>query len=259
MKKTPDSRSANKKFFSPCQGSGNGVVLPDEQTKRLGMQERMSQYELTTAIPATAVQDRSQESYPGVMSEEARLFAKFLAGDDIAAIRIFRMYNDRLFVYCTKMLGDREQAQDLAQSIWERVIRLRTDPPEVVNPTGFLFRIARNLCLNHMRLRKEYEPLPDVHDANHPVATMDGFSELEEMVLASLDELSFDYREVLILNIYCGYRFDEIAVMLGKTPDAIWARASRARAQLRKAVQNVMNSDGMTGNRRNDASNGVDA
>jgi DNA-directed RNA polymerase specialized sigma24 family protein len=70
------------------------------------------------------------------------------------------------------------------------------------------------------------------------------------MVLASLDELSFDHREVLILNIYCGYRFDEIAAMMGKSPDAIWARASRARAQLRKAVRAMI--DGKPGSQRND-------
>jgi RNA polymerase sigma-70 factor (ECF subfamily) len=255
MKKPPDSRHLHKNFFDPCQGDRQGVVLADEQRTNLQMQDKMSQYELTAAIPASGAREQSNEAHPAMMTEEARLFAKFLGGDDIAAIRIFKMYNDRLFVYCTKVLGDREQAQDLAQSIWERVIRLRNDPPQVANPTGFLFRIARNLCLNHLRLRKQYDALPEVDDHRHPSVVMEGeeHSELEGMVLASLDELSFDYREVLILNIYCGYRFDEIAEMLGKTPDAIWARASRARAQLRKVVQNMMKNDSRT------TSNGADA
>jgi DNA-directed RNA polymerase specialized sigma24 family protein len=69
---------------------------------------------------------------------------------------------------------------------------------------------------------------------------------LEELALASLEKLSFEYREVLVLNLYCGYRFDEIAAMTGKTPDAIWARASRARAQLRKMVASAINQEETT-------------
>ena len=61
-------------------------------------------------------------------------------------------------------------------------------------------------------------------------------SDLEEKLVAALDSLPFETREILVLNAYCGYRFDEIATMLDKSPDAVWARASRARAQLRRMV-----------------------
>jgi DNA-directed RNA polymerase specialized sigma24 family protein len=59
---------------------------------------------------------------------------------------------------------------------------------------------------------------------------------MEELAVAALQELPFNHREVLVLNIYCGYSFEEIATMLGKSPEAIWTRASRARSQLRKLI-----------------------
>ncbi len=177
---------------------------------------------------------------PNPPSEDAILFRKFLAGDDVAAIKVFRKYNRPLNVYCLKMLGSVEQAQDVTQEIWERVVRLRERPVEVHTPLGFLIRIARNLCLNHLRSRKNFVPLGALEEAALPVYTTPELSDMEDLVVSSLDKLSFDYREVLVLNFYCGYRFDEIAEMLGKTPDAIWMRASRARAQLRKIVAGSM-------------------
>ncbi|MGA1308250.1 MAG: RNA polymerase sigma factor [Candidatus Kapaibacteriota bacterium] len=51
---------------------------------------------------------------------------------------------------------------------------------------------------------------------------------MEELVNSSLDSLKFEDKELLVLNMFCGYRFDEIAEMMGMSPNAIWTRASRA-------------------------------
>jgi DNA-directed RNA polymerase specialized sigma24 family protein len=66
---------------------------------------------------------------------------------------------------------------------------------------------------------------------------------MEELALTALDALPFETREILVLNLYAGYRFDEIAAMLGKSPDAIWARASRGRAQLRTIIAEQIASE----------------
>jgi len=43
--------------------------------------------------------------------------------------------------------------------------------------------------------------------------------------------------------MYCGYRFDEIAEMLKISPNAVWTRASRARAQLREIISRYQKND----------------
>ncbi len=170
------------------------------------------------------------------LNNDARDFARFLEGDERGFRALFKRYQQRMYVYCLKILGNQQQAEDVTQEMWERVIQLRAAPQPVRNPGGLLLRVARNLCIDQIRARKPLVPIDDANESHLLAQTEREPSELEELVLTMLDRLSFEYREVLILNLYCGYRFDEIAAMTGKTPDAIWARASRARAQLRKMV-----------------------
>lgn len=179
----------------------------------------------------TAVADRTASD-----SDDSVLLHRFLTGDDDAFLTLFYRHNRRIVTYCLKMVGRIELAEDLAQETWARVIALRNRPSDVYNPVGFLLRVARNLCLDHIRARKTHLSIDELHESAHPVQTLPEFSELEEMALAALDQLPFKYREVLVLQMYCGYKLEEIAEMLGKTPDAIWARASRARAQIRDIV-----------------------
>jgi RNA polymerase sigma-70 factor (ECF subfamily) len=170
--------------------------------------------------------------------DDAALLARFQAGDDAALVELFDRHDRRLFIYCLKVVGGREQAQDITQELWMRVVRLRERPRGIANPLGFFLKIARNLCLNHKAARRDSMSLADLSERSYPV---EEGSEMEEIVRAALDELSFDHREVLILNVYCGYRLDEIAGLLGMSPEAIWKRASRARKELRTRVMKELN------------------
>jgi RNA polymerase sigma-70 factor (ECF subfamily) len=181
--------------------------------------------------------------------EDAALFERFLNGEDEAFVTLFRRHNRRLFTYAAKILGSHEQAEDITQELWERVIQIRSNPQQIHNPAGFFVRMARNLCLDHLKRDRRTVRLDDADDSPHRVATTE-LTEMEEIAVAALDGLPFESREVLVLNLYCGYRFDEIATMLGKSPDAVWARASRARAQLRKIVAAEMEGD-RRGGRKN--------
>jgi RNA polymerase sigma-70 factor, ECF subfamily len=192
----------------------------------------MSTY--TLAVDSQFAERHTETTNP--MAEDEALFNRFLRGEDDAFLGLFRRHNRRVFTYCLKIVGGREQAEDIAQETWERIIALRTQPYSVRNPIGFLLRIARNLCLDHLKTRKHHLALDNLSESSHPVHSTGEHSTLEELVLTALHRLSFKYREVLILNTYCGYQFEEIAEMLGKSPEAIWARASRARAELRTIV-----------------------
>jgi RNA polymerase sigma-70 factor (ECF subfamily) len=174
--------------------------------------------------------------HPTNVQEDRDFFQRFIEGDDAAFLALYNKYNQRLYVYALKIMGEAENANDIVQEMWERVVMMRTAPQEVANPGGLFLRMARNLCIDHLRSRRPSIALEEADESPQFVYTPHEPSELEELALESLNKLSFEYREVLVLNLYCGYRFDEIAVMTGKTPDAIWARASRARAQLRKMV-----------------------
>lgn len=175
------------------------------------------------------------EPFSGVGENE--LFQRFREGDDHAFGELFRRHNPRLYLYCVKIIGDRQGAEDVTQETWEKVIALRREgATEVRNPLGLFIRIARNLCIDHLRRSRRMIVTDQIDEGARPIfAAVEG-NELEEIAVAALERLPYDYREVLVLNLYCGYRYDEIAAMLDRTPDAIWARASRARTQLRRIV-----------------------
>jgi RNA polymerase sigma-70 factor (ECF subfamily) len=181
---------------------------------------------------------------PAPAAQDYELFARFLRGDDNAAMQLFQTYNRRLFVYCAKIVSSNHVAEDICQEVWEKVLRLRQqNPTDIQNPAGFLFTIARNLCLNFVKLRKHTVPIESVEEYNIPLSVQPGDSSMEELIGSSLDCLRFEDRELLVLNMYCGYRFDEIAAMLGISANAVWTRASRARAQLREIVTRMMKKD----------------
>lgn len=202
----------------------------------------MGRYTLAVPFTAIAEPERRRVSRSTSASSDLDLFNRFIAGEDEAFVMLFRQHNQRLHTYCLKILGDAEAAEDVTQEMWEKVIGLREKPQEVRSPIGLFFRMARNLCLDHLRKSRRLVPLDDPEEQMRAGEERTDLTELEEMAVAALDKLSMDYREVLVLNLYCGYRFDEIAAMMGKSPDAVWAQASRARAQLRKIVAKELGS-----------------
>jgi RNA polymerase sigma-70 factor (ECF subfamily) len=168
------------------------------------------------------------------LSSDASLLERFQRGENAALVELFDRHNERLQVYARKILGDAELSHDITQEVWIRVLGLRSRPRRIDNPVGFLLRIARNLCLSALSRRRVHESLDSIPEPMRPAEPER--TALEEIAIAALDELPFDYREVLVLTVYCGYSTEETACMLEKSPEAIWKRASRARAMLRAAV-----------------------
>jgi RNA polymerase sigma-70 factor (ECF subfamily) len=200
----------------------------------------MSQY--LYAIPSLfrASAPAWKESSASGDDVDQHLYRRHLDGDDAAFSELFNRHNHRLYVYCLKLVGDADTAEDITQELWERVIRLRLEGKDVHNPGGFFVRMARNLSLNHLRSRKRLSALDDLPESAGPIDVPTDRTDREELVFQALEQLPFDYREVLILHNYSGYSLEEIADLLGKSAEAIWKRASRAREKLRLLVMQMM-------------------
>lgn len=198
----------------------------------------------TLAIPGSAVEQAGASRKNSPSEKDIDLFARFISGEDAALMEIFDRHTHRLYLYCLKFVGDRGVAEDLVQDLWERVIKMRTrssEPPP--NPLGLLYRIARNLSLNSIRDRRQLSSLDALPEWQHPSVSTREMSQQEELVVAALEHLPLPQREVLILNAYSGYRFDEIAEMLGEPVGAIRTRAWRARVQLGRVVSALIELD----------------
>ena len=168
-------------------------------------------------------------------------FRQFVAGDDAGFLVLYEHYNPRFGIYAMKRYRlSFTEAEDVLQTMWERVLKLRARGSlgEIENFGAFLFRTLSNVAVDVLRRRRQSVSIEAVEDAESEDAASNEtpFAKMNAYVLAAFDALSEEHREVLILQLYSGYDLSEIAEMLQKSRDAIWARASRARNELRKRV-----------------------
>jgi RNA polymerase sigma factor (sigma-70 family) len=177
--------------------------------------------------------------------QELELLGKFFAGDDAAFHTLFHSYNKKLTVFAIKLLSDSEAARDTVQEVWLKLIDQRKKPPTVEHVAAYLFQIARNCCYDKLRSRKDIPSLDTLDETEHPHQLMSEPSALEEIVLQVFAELPDEERELLSLNIYSGFGYDEIAEMQQKKSQAVWTRASRIRAKLRTQIEARCNREGV--------------
>jgi len=198
----------------------------------------------TTIFPVLEGKKEGRSSPKPQATTDESLFDRFLSGDDRALVELFDRHNHRLYLYCLQFVHDPQRAEDITQEMWEKIIRLRAEGRATSqNPVGLLVTIARNLCLDDIRKQRYHSPLEDLPETSHPTATIRELSHLEELVLLALPHLPEAQREVLVLSAYSGYRFDEIADMLGEPVGAIRTRAWRARVHLGRMISALVGID----------------
>lgn len=155
----------------------------------------------------------------------------------------FEEHRDHLRGVAYRMLGSLSEADDALQEAWIRV--RRTDADEIDNMRGWLTTVVARVCLNMLRSRKRRreEPL----ETGLPDPVISPSSELQpedEALLADsvglalfvvLDTLSPAERLAFVLHDTFGLPFDQIAPMVGRSPEAARQLASRARRRVRDA------------------------
>ena len=146
---------------------------------------------------------------------------------------LFAQYSDRLRRYLSGVAGERETARDLTQEVFLRVSRTAIPNAPEDQLAGWLFRIARNVALDHHRQRRR-RPETDLSAA--PEGTKDAQQEMAlalKQALATLTDLD---RDVFLLREVSGLSREEIATACELTTDAVRSRIHRARLELRAVL-----------------------
>lgn len=142
----------------------------------------------------------------------------------------------RLLALATRMLGDRMEAEDVAQEvfvrIWKQAARWREGEAKF---DTWMHRVALNLCYDRLRGRREdpNDELPDMADpAAPPEARLEARAE-SERVRAALAALPARQREALVLTYYQEMSNLDAAALMGVSVDALESLLARARRNLR--------------------------
>ena len=166
-------------------------------------------------------------------------------------------YQARLVALMHHLVGSADEAEDLAQEVFFRVYRSRKKYRARAKFSTWLFTIANNLALNALRARQRRPAIPlQLRDsgplgprpaeqlardkANQPVQHMQQ-AELAEVVRRALDQLNERQRMAVLLNKFEEMNYLEIAEIMGLTTKGVKSLLSRARTNLRSALEGYIN------------------
>ncbi|MBN1335301.1 MAG: RNA polymerase sigma factor [Deltaproteobacteria bacterium] len=177
-----------------------------------------------------------QRSPTSAVSAEATL-KELARRDRRAALEgVVRAYRDRLFQHALYIVKDGQEAYDVVQEVFIKAMREARLFDEDFHIKAWLFRVTSNLCYNIVRDRRRrggiLESLGrrDEMPAGQDDRVCDG--ERRDEVLARMEDLSRDHREILLLRYYDDLSYNEIAEVLGIRLGTVMSRLSRARARL---------------------------
>lgn len=154
----------------------------------------------------------------------------------------FDRYHDQLLRFLARGLSDQSDAQDLAQEVFLRILRVE-DPDLIRHPRAYLYRVAVNV-IQEWRLRNQRFPVKDDHDLEQepdeggPIEDIEA-SERAERLNKAVAKLPARYRAVLMLRVNQGLTHKEVAEELNITPRMVKRHLIKAYAKLRERLDDM--------------------
>ena len=168
-------------------------------------------------------------------AEIAKLVVAAQAGKEAAFGSLVRATQDDLFRFLMFLVGNRQLAQDIAQDAYIKAIENLASLREPGAFLGWLFRLAKNLYLDHVRSPKNAEAL-DVQELVDLAAEPDQAEAMLE-IRDLLEPLTPEDRYGFLLVYLQGYSYAEAATLVGISENAMRSRLHRARNNIdRKSV-----------------------
>ena len=151
--------------------------------------------------------------------------------------QIFQEHSRLIYRTAFGVTGSPEDAEDILQTIFLRLLRREFPPDLKKNPRGYLYRAAVNLSLDTMRARRRQVAVDadslDLLGALDPKTD----DELHSRLYAAMAELQPEAAETLILRHIHDYSDAEIAQMLGTSRTVVAVRLFRSRARLKRILR----------------------
>jgi RNA polymerase sigma factor (sigma-70 family) len=170
------------------------------------------------------------------------LAERFAGGDADAFTQVVESYSQKVYALCYRILRDPEEAKDMAQEVFVRVYSKRKSFQGRSSLYTWIYRIAFNMCLSHLKRRRPpLVPLDRVESRLVAEETGNGagYAQLERQLAAALESLPPRQRAVFAMRFHDKMSFKEIAEATGTSMGAAKANHHFAVQHLRRILGQV--------------------
>jgi RNA polymerase sigma-70 factor (ECF subfamily) len=183
------------------------------------------------------------------LDPDSNLVARCLRGDETAWEDLLRIHTRKVYGLCYRFTGNGAESQDLTQEVFLRVFRtVRTFRSAEGSFGTWLARVTRNLLIDHYRRTRQErvtdpieEQLPTIEESGATAAIRPDQAlagrEASEILQATLQKLSPDLREAVILRDLQEMEYREIASVLEIPEGTVKSRINRGRAELARLLR----------------------
>ena len=152
----------------------------------------------------------------------------FRLGDRAGIESIYRRHKDGIFNYCLHVTGYRSISEDLTQETFMRLMSQSASDTAIDDLKNWLFIVARNLALNHIKRTKRETSLDHIGDSLSDGCT----PEQQQFLREILNELSAQERDLILLREQQGFSIRELAEILDVSSETIRIRLYRIRKRM---------------------------
>src|SRR3954463_12848263 len=174
------------------------------------------------------------------LQSDERLIALVRRGNHHAFEALVARYQARLLAFCRHMLSSKEDAEDVLQEVFAAAFNAVLADDRPINVRPWLYRIARNRSLNHLRRTQAVGvDSMDVHLSENGQTTADKVHRREEfrLLIADVQELPETQRTALLLREIDALSYEQIAEAMETTVPSVKSLLVRARVSLAEAAE----------------------
>jgi RNA polymerase sigma-70 factor, ECF subfamily len=170
---------------------------------------------------------------------ESELISRVQSGEAEYFGELYESYARRIFVFIYYKTHHRETAEDLTSKTFMKALeKISTFDSDKGSFNSWIYQIARNLVCDHYRSLKFTKDIEDVWDlsSSEDIARDIGNKDQLEEVRVGLQKLSPSQREIIILRVWEGLSYAEIAEAVGKSEAACKMDFGRGVKSLKKEI-----------------------
>src|SRR5215831_11293116 len=174
------------------------------------------------------------------LQSDERLIELTRRGQHAAFETLCSRYQARLLAFCRHMLSSKEDAEDVLQEVFAAAFNAILADERPINVRPWLYRIARNRSLNHLRKASAIGvDSMDVHFAENGVSTAEKAMRRESFrqLIGDVQQLPETQRSALLLREIDALSYEQIAEAMDTTVPAVKSLLVRARISLAEAAE----------------------